>query len=157
MVPHRPCGHPRYRGALHARHAGGFGIVSNRSRAKGAVPVRGSWTLFPFCRRALFEEIGWRGFALPRLQRLYGPLVGSLVLGVLWALWHLPLFLIPSWDTPHGNVLDVALFVVLALALTIVLTWVFNNTKGSAVVVVVLTRGGLGYRNYLQEEARGSA
>ena len=153
---------------------------------------------FLFAGGPFFEEIGWRGFALPRLQRLYGPLVGSLVLGVLWGLWHLPLFLIPSWDTPHGSVLDVALFVVLALALTVVLTWVFNNTKGSvllailahgslnisavamydlfpapsvtegitnvvvgfgvtAVVLVVLTRGGLGYRHYRQKEARGSA
>ena len=40
----------------------------------------------------LFEEGGWRGFALPRLQRLHGPLIGSLILGILWACWHLPLF-----------------------------------------------------------------
>src|SRR5215207_11507533 len=147
--------------------------------------------VFLFAGGPFFEEIGWRGFALPRLQRLYGPLVGSLILGALWGLWHLPLFLIPDWDTPHGSPLDVALFVVLALALTVVLTWVFNNTKGSvllvilahgslnisavamydlfpapsvtegitnvvvglgvaAVVVVILTRGHLGYRNYLQ-------
>src|SRR5919107_4871234 len=40
----------------------------------------------------LAEEPGWRGFALPRLQSLHGPLVGTLILGPLWALWHLPLF-----------------------------------------------------------------
>jgi membrane protease YdiL (CAAX protease family) len=142
---------------------------------------------FLFAGGPVFEEIGWRGFALPRLQRLCGPLVGSLILGTLWALWHLPLFLIPHWDTPHGSVLDVALFVVWAVSLTIVFTWIFNNTKGSvlmailahgsvntagaavytlfparavtgsiagfvigfgvaAVVIVVLTRGRLGYR-----------
>jgi membrane protease YdiL (CAAX protease family) len=43
----------------------------------------------------LLEEGGWRGFALPRLERLHGPLVGTLILGVLWALWHLPEFLVP--------------------------------------------------------------
>jgi membrane protease YdiL (CAAX protease family) len=78
--------------------------------------------------------------ALPRLQRLYGPLVGSLVLGILWALWHLPLFLIPSWDTPHSSPLDVASYIVLVVAMTIVLTWVFNNTKGS-VLLAILAHG----------------
>lgn len=40
----------------------------------------------------LLEEGGWRGFALPRLQRLHGPVVGTLILGALWSLWHLQLF-----------------------------------------------------------------
>ena len=97
---------------------------------------------FLFAGGPFFEEIGWRGFALPRLQRLHGPLVGSLVLGTLWALWHLPLFLIPSWDTPHGSTLDVALFAILPVAMTIVFTWVFNNTKAS-VLLVLLAHGSL--------------
>ena len=95
---------------------------------------------FLFAGGPFFEEIGWRGFALPRLQGLYGPLGGTLILGVLWALWHLPLFLIPTWDTPHGSPLDVALFVVLAVGIAVVLTWVFNNTKGS-VLMTILAHG----------------
>src|SRR5829696_3327382 len=98
--------------------------------------------VFLFAGGPVFEEIGWRGFALPRLQRLYGPLVGSLVLGALWGLWHLPLFLIPSWDTPHGSPLDVALFVTWAVSTTIVITWVFNNTKGS-VLLAILAHGSI--------------
>ena len=98
--------------------------------------------VFLFAGGPVFEEIGWRGFALPRLQRLYGPLVGTLILGALWGLWHLPLFLIPSWDTPHGSLLDIALFVVLAMAIAIVITWVFNNTKQS-VLLAILAHGSL--------------
>jgi membrane protease YdiL (CAAX protease family) len=97
---------------------------------------------FLFAGGPVFEEIGWRGFALPRLQRLYGPLIGSLILGTLWALWHSPLFLIPSWDTPHGSFLDAALFLVWAVSITIVFTWVFNNTKGS-VLMAILAHGSV--------------
>jgi uncharacterized protein len=97
---------------------------------------------FLFAGGPVFEEIGWRGFALPRLQRLHGPLLGSLVLGGLWALWHLPLFLIPDWDTPHGSPLDVALFVLLAVGIAVVFTWVFNNTGGS-VLLAILAHGSL--------------
>jgi len=95
-----------------------------------------------FAGGPVFEEIGWRGFALPRLQRLYGPLVGSLILGALWGLWHLPLFVIPSWDTPHGSPLDVAWFLIWAVSITLLLTWVFNNTKGS-VLMAILAHGSV--------------
>ena len=85
----------------------------------------------------LFEEIGWRGFALPHLQPLRGPLVASLILGLLWSLWHLPLFLTRTWDTPHGSLLDIVLFVVSATAVAIIFTWVFNNTRGSVLMAIL--------------------
>jgi uncharacterized protein len=85
----------------------------------------------------LLEEPGWRGFALPRLQRLHGPLVGSLILGVLWALWHLPEFLSPSWQTPKGSILDIVWFVFAATAFAIVMTWLFNHAKGSLLIVIL--------------------
>lgn len=86
----------------------------------------------------LGEEPGWRGFALPRLQRRQGPLVGSLVLGVLWAFWHLPYFWMPEWGTPKSGLLDIVWFVVADIALTVVYTWVFNNTKGSLLIVILV-------------------
>lgn len=86
----------------------------------------------------LGEEPGWRGFALPRLQRIQGPLVGSLVLGILWALWHLPYFWMPEWGTPKNDIIDIIYFVLAALALTFIYTWVFNNTKGSLLIVILM-------------------
>jgi membrane protease YdiL (CAAX protease family) len=139
----------------------------------------------------LFEDPGWRGFALPRLQPLHGPLVGTLILGLLWGLWHLPEFLVPAWAESSGgsSLLAIVKFVLIAISFAIVTTWVFNNTKGSvfmailvhasidtfsipvgglgspsavgnslllsfgvlALVLVVLTRGRLGYQHYRQE------
>ena len=64
---------------------------------------------------ALGEEPGWRGFALPRLQGLYGPLVGSLVLGTLHALWHLPVYFIPGAIADGG--FDPNVFVANSLAI----------------------------------------
>jgi uncharacterized protein len=86
---------------------------------------------------ALFEEGGWRGFALPRLQRLHGPFVGTLILGILWACWHLPLFWITVWGTPP-TILNMILYIPSVIFMTVVFTWVFNNTKGSLIVVILL-------------------
>jgi uncharacterized protein len=88
----------------------------------------------------LLEEGGWRGFALPRMERLHGPLVASLILGVLWALWHLPEFLVPSWaaSSGGGGVLGIFLFTLTAITFTIVITWVFNNTRTSLLLAILV-------------------
>jgi uncharacterized protein len=80
----------------------------------------------------LAEETGWRGFALPRLQMRYGPLAGSLILGALHALWHLPVYLIPGMMTngPFNPVFFAANSLAI-IALTFVWTWLFNNAWGS--------------------------
>jgi len=83
------------------------------------------------------EETGWRGFALPRLQTMHGPLVGSLILGLIWALWHLPIFWVPAWNLPP-TILNIVMFVIAAIAFTIVMTWVFNNTKGSLLIATLI-------------------
>jgi uncharacterized protein len=84
----------------------------------------------------LGEEPGWRGFALPRLQAACGPLAGSLLLGVLWASWHLPLFWTGVWTPP--TVANVVMFVVMITVLTVVMTWVFNNAKGSLLITMLM-------------------
>lgn len=92
------------------------------------------------------EEPGWRGFALPGLQPRYGPLVGSLTLGLLWAGWHLPGFLtINDMGGPGVDLLTdlwhFVLFVPTVVANAIIITWVFNNTRGS-MLLAMLTHAG---------------
>lgn len=73
----------------------------------------------------LGEEPGWRGFALPRLQKMHSPLIASLILAPIWALWHLPLM---------GNEFSPAIipaFLISLLGGTLLQTWLFNRTKGS--------------------------
>jgi uncharacterized protein len=90
----------------------------------------------------LFEEPGWTGFAQPRLQRFCGPLVGGLILGSLWALWHLPGFLIPSQDLrdipPRGTVLDFAVFALALMGLRLIIMWVINNTRNSVLMAILV-------------------
>jgi uncharacterized protein len=99
----------------------------------------GSFALVVVLGGPLFEEIGWRGFALPRMERLHGALLASLILGVLWALWHLPEFLVPSWaaSSGGGGLVGITLFTLTALTFTIVITWVFNNTRASLLLAIL--------------------
>lgn len=103
--------------------------------AVNPLSVLGIFVYVFFLGGALGEEPGWRGFALPRLQALHGPLVGSLILGALWGLWHLPLFFTP-WNTLTAS--NVAGYVLATICFAIMYTWVFNNTKGSVLMAVLL-------------------
>lgn len=81
-----------------------------------------------------WEEVGWRGFALPRLQQRYSALTASLMVGVLWALWHLPLFL---WaDNPMSRYPFVP-WLIGVLADSVIYTWLFNSTRGSLSAVAL--------------------
>jgi membrane protease YdiL (CAAX protease family) len=86
----------------------------------------------------LGEEPGWRGFALPRLQDRFGPLVGSLALGVLWAAWHAPLFLLPAWTGSYNGLVVLAAFASWVVPFTLVMTWLYNNTRGGLVLPILL-------------------
>jgi len=95
------------------------------------------------CGGPLGEEPGWRGFALPRLEQRSGPLVGTLLLGVLWGLWHLPLFLlIPGYNGAGTGLVGILIpfvaFVITVVAFAVILTWVFNNTRGSLLLAILL-------------------
>jgi uncharacterized protein len=84
----------------------------------------------------LGEETGWRGFALPHLQKSRSATVATLILGVLWACWHLPLFFYRDTYIQMG----IAGFPMLALSLicaAMIFTWLYNSTLGSLLIVMV--------------------
>ncbi len=86
------------------------------------------------------EELGWRGFALDRLQRRWGALVASLVLGLVHALWHLPLFFIPGITQGEMGLfsLGAVVFAIGTIAGSVIFTWVYNNTGRSILSAILL-------------------
>lgn len=82
----------------------------------------------------LNEELGWRGMALPALQRMLPPWAASLVLGGFWAAWHLPLFWIPGASQAG---LPIAPILAQIVALSILFTWLYNRTHGSLLLALL--------------------
>ena len=149
----------RSRGYLDGPDSGSLAATAGHLAAGGAAPdfahpplldvyplpaelaVVGPWPLLPlvFLQTVLLgsplgEEVGWRGYALPRLQRRTGPLTASLVLGVVWGLWHLPLVVTvghPISGTFYGW------FLLGIMADAVVFTWLYNHTGGSLLLAVL--------------------
>jgi membrane protease YdiL (CAAX protease family) len=111
------------------------------------IPLSGTWHEIVKRVIALFaidllyggplgEEPGWRGFALPHLQKRHSPLEASVILGFLWALWHAPL------DISHGFVLPgfggVIVRLIWTIPLTFLFTFFYNRTRGSVLVAILL-------------------
>lgn len=78
------------------------------------------------------EEFGWRGFALPHLQRRYDALTASVLVGLLWALWHAPMFVFDVY--PHSP----ALYAVGVVAFSVILTWLYNGSDGCVPAAVLM-------------------
>ena len=81
------------------------------------------------------EEIGWRGYALPRLAARFGLVRASLLLGLIWACWHLPQFFIPEADTYGQSFFVYALQVT---GLSVAMAWLYARTNGSLLLVMLL-------------------
>jgi membrane protease YdiL (CAAX protease family) len=81
----------------------------------------------------LLEELGWRGLALPLLQKKYNALTSSSIVGLAWGVWHLPLAYLYHHDFTFLNVL----LTVDMVAISIIMTWVFNSTKGSMLTALL--------------------
>jgi len=113
------------------------------ARITGASPLKEAnttaeflWLLFyilitgPLC-----EELGWRGFALPRLLNRFSPFTASLILGVIWGVWHLPAFFVGGMVQAG---MSLPLFLLNALLLSVFVTWVFQHTGGSVLITVLI-------------------
>lgn len=90
-----------------------------------------------------WEEVGWRGFAQPYLQRSRGPVVGTLILGALWGVWHLPFFFGPLAATgPNATFVSASIalveFSIGLTGLSVVMAWVLNNCGGSTLMAILL-------------------
>jgi membrane protease YdiL (CAAX protease family) len=81
------------------------------------------------------EEVGWRGYALPRLARYLGLAGASIVLGVVWAVWHLPLFFLPGSGSDGQSF---PIYVLHVTAVSVAMAWLFWRTGGSLLLVMVM-------------------
>lgn len=91
----------------------------------------------------LWEEVGWRGFGLPCSQRRHGPVLGTIILGALWGLWHLPFFFGPLGKAgPDATLLGATIalieFSIGLTGLSVVMTWVLNNCGGSTLLAILI-------------------
>jgi uncharacterized protein len=92
--------------------------------------------LFNFFTFGIGEETGWRGYALPALQKRFSALTATLILAVGWACWHIPAFIYrPLYS--QMNVAGIAGFFMSLLMGAVVLTWLYNSTKGSLLIVAI--------------------
>lgn len=84
----------------------------------------------------LWEEIGWRGFLLPILQTKFHPLLAAVILGLIWGIWHIPMYLVHN---PEGNRtgLFLVFFILGTIPLTVLFVWLFNNTNGSLLLTII--------------------
>lgn len=81
----------------------------------------------------LFEEFGWRGFLQSRLQHILPPWSAALCVGILWAAWHLPLFLVHGWSSASPQ--D---FFLIVMGLSLVIAFGFNASGGSVVIAILM-------------------
>ena len=81
------------------------------------------------------EEIGWRGYALPRLAARFGLGGGSVLLGVLWAVWYLPLFFVPEADTSGQSF---PIYLLQVTPLSVAMAWLYAHTRGSLLPVMLM-------------------
>jgi len=95
------------------------------------------------------EEFGWRGYALPKLQDKYGPLIASLMIGTIWGVWHLPSFFAPlGVISALVNALGLIFLIPYTLgtiANSVFMTWLYNKTRSSALIAGIVWHAAIDF------------
>jgi membrane protease YdiL (CAAX protease family) len=97
--------------------------------------IAGTFIVYFFLGGSFGEEFGWRGFALPRLLQNYNPLIATLILGILWSIWHLPLFWLVGTSQFYT---PIWLYFIYVTALAFQYTWIFLRTNGNLFACLLL-------------------
>jgi membrane protease YdiL (CAAX protease family) len=113
--------------ALLGRNIAGFSILGLLLMFVPAIFISG-----------LGEEMGWRGYALTRLQMTKSPFISSLIVGLFWGLWHLPIIYWFSSQTGLLFLVEFGLYVLLLTAVSVIFTWVYNVTNKSLWMIVLM-------------------
>jgi membrane protease YdiL (CAAX protease family) len=120
---------------LAAREIGMTGLIDLRAIAIGAPVLALTTAALVVDPGGLGEETGWRGFALPRLITLMRPLDASLLLGLIWGLWHLPGFFVSGLAQSH---LALGWFLGGSVCLSVTMTWLFVRANGNPIVAGIV-------------------
>jgi uncharacterized protein len=117
-----------------------FGEVPGDPLMGGLPLATWSWftaraVLFTFLVVGIGEEVGWRGWMLPELQKRFSPLTSSILLGLVWGFWHLPLFIIGVYPGGPESIVE---YLVFGPLLSILFTWLFNRTGGNLLLCMAV-------------------
>jgi membrane protease YdiL (CAAX protease family) len=112
-----------------------FGIPAPELTLPNGLPREAIWGVIPivflvniFVGGPLAEDIGWRGYILPKMREQMPALHASLIIGLIWAVWHLPYFIYPGWREAVGNI-PFVWFAVLTTSWSVLFAWVYVNTE----------------------------
>lgn len=112
-----------------------FGIPAPGVKLPAGLPHE-TWILFLpvlflinlFIGGPLAEDVGWRGYILPKMREKTSTFTASILIGVLWAFWHLPFFLVPEWASITGDI-PFVWFLLLTTGWSVLFAWVYVNTQ----------------------------